>query len=258
MVVAQVHAFAEAGAGHGMAEHVRSADDEIVDAAEPDAADHEREARPLVRVGPPLEALPVENGPELCRLEEAVDQLLRRLPHVGGRQAEIRPERAEFAHDALGMTCPVEHGGDLPVLRHHLAPDVREDVGVVLRVAGDAAVRLLLEVGRVDQQRRAAVGEGHPHLALGLDQPCAEARKVEVVVEGHVVDELHVLRMEVVPEAGHGGFRCVYRARLFVAALEDAHLLPGTGEIRGGAQAVVAAADDDDVVLLIRHGEPPA
>ena len=120
------------------------------------------------------------------------------------------------------------------------------------------AVRLLLELGQVDQDRRPAIGEGDPDLALRLDHARPELRKIEVVVEGHVVDELHVLRMEVVPEAGHRGLRGVDGARLLVAALEYAHLLAGPGQVGGRAEPVVAAADDHRVVASVRHLRPPS
>src|SRR3972149_472286 len=148
----------------------------------------------------------------------------------------------------------VEEGGQVLIVRHHLAADLVEHLGVVLGEACDAGVGLLLQVWRVDDQRRTAICEGDAGLGLRLDHAGAAAGGVEVLVEGHIVDELHVLGMEVVPEAGDGGLFGMHAASLLVPALEHADLQARPGPVGGRAETVVAPSDYHRIVASVRHG----
>src|SRR4030042_3520357 len=125
--------------------------------------------------------------------------------------------------------------------------------GVGFRVAGDALEGRLAELGVVDDDGRPAVGEGDAGLGLRVDHLRPELLQLKVVVEGHILDELHVLGMEVVYEAGDGGLLRVDAAALLVTALENRYREAGPRQVGGQTEAVVAGSNYDGVVGCRGH-----
>src|SRR5208282_363715 len=109
------------------------------------------------------------------------------------------------------------------------------------------------EFGPVDDQRRPAIGKGNSDLRIRFDHPGPEAGQVEVAIKGHHLDELHVLGMEVVPEAGNGRLIGVCAAAFVVAPLEYPDFQAGAREIGAEAQTVVARPDNYRVIRCVWH-----
>ena len=114
-------------------------------------------------------------------------------------------------------------------------------------------MRPVREFGPVDDQGRPAIGKGNSDLRIRLDHPRPEAGQVEVAIERHHLDELHVLGMEVVPEAGNGRLIGVCAAAFVVAPLEYPDFQARAREICAQAETVVAGSDNYRVIRCVWH-----
>jgi hypothetical protein len=260
-VVTEIGAGVQRRARHRVRKRVRSADRHVVIAAQPDHRHHETEPVARVQVRAPLDALAVQRRAHLVRLEDLVDQHLGALVQLLWIEAQLDPQLQQPARGHLVAAVAghlvrgraVEHRGDVLVVLHHLAADLGEGVGVAARVVRDAGVSLVGEFGPVDDQRRAPVGERDSDLRIGFDHARAEAGQIAIAPDRHVVDELHVLGMEVVPEARHGRLVGVRAAAFVVAPLEHPDRHSRAREVSGETEPVVARADYHRIITCVWH-----
>src|SRR3972149_10128285 len=159
-----------------MRQRVRAADRQVMNPAEPDDRDEEAEAVAGVQVGPPLDTLAVERGAQFRGFEQLIDQYLWRLLEFLRLEAYFAPE-LEPPAGGLGLAEGfaarfVGHRGvqkrcQVAVVGHHLAANLVEYFRIMPRVAGDTLARLVRQLGPIDDERRAAVGERDSDLRGG-------------------------------------------------------------------------------------------